>query len=107
MNRLKENQKTELPKGILAGLLVPFVSYAVLLLLNEKISALIFKEVLKDDLILDDKTVAILAICFNLLPFHLLDKKKQTRAMRGVLISTFLLAVLWLFLFGKEAITLS
>ena len=37
----------------------------------------------------------------------LLDKKKQTRAMRGVLISTFLLAMLWLFLFGKEAITLS
>ena len=66
MNRLKENQKTELAKGILAGLLVPFVSYAVLLLLNEKISALIFKEVLKDDLILDIKTVAILAICFNL-----------------------------------------
>jgi len=27
--------------------------------------------------------------------------------MRGVLISTFLLAMLWLFLFGKEAITLS
>jgi hypothetical protein len=37
----------------------------------------------------------------------LLDKKKQTRAMRGVLISTFLLAMLWLFLFGKEAVTLS
>ena len=107
MNRLKENQKTELAKGILAGLLVPFVSYAVLLLLNEKISALIFKEVMKDELILDNKTVAILAICFNLLPFHLLDKKKQTRAMRGVLISTFLLAMLWIFLFGKEAITLS
>ena len=73
--------------------------------LNYKNKGYIFN--IEVDLILDNKTVAILAICFNLLPFHLLDKKKQTRAMRGVLISTFLLAMLWLFLFGKEAITLS
>ena len=107
MNRLKENQKIEVGKGILFGLLVPFISFAVLLMLNEKISALLFKEVLKEDLILDRKTVAIFAICFNLIPFHLFDKKRQAKAMRGIMLSTFMLVVLWLYVFGKEALTLS
>lgn len=107
MNRLKENPKTEVAKGILFGLLVPFVSYAILLLLNEKISALLFTKVLKEDLILDSKTVAILSICFNLVPFHLFDKKRQAKAMRGIMFSTFILVVLWLFIYGKEALTLS
>lgn len=107
MIRSKENQKIQVGKGILFGLLVPFISFAILLMLNEKLSALLFAEVLKEDLILDRKTVAILAICFNLIPFHLFDKKRQAKAMRGIMLSTFMLVVLWLFIFGKEALTLS
>lgn len=107
MNRLNENQKIEVGKGILFGLLVPFISFAILLMLNEKISALLFKEVLKEDLILDRKTVAILAICFNLIPFHLFDKKRQAKTMRGIMISTFIHVLLWVYFFGKEAMTLS
>lgn len=107
MNSIRQNPKSEVAKGILFGFLVPFVFYAILLLLNEKLSVLLFERVLKEDLILDPKTVAILSICFNLIPFHLFDKKRQTKAMRGIMFSTFILVVLWLFIYGKEALTLS
>ena len=107
MNKMRSNQHIDLAKGILFGLTVPFISYAVLLLVNEKISGLLFSSVSKEDMLLDNKTIAILAICFNLIPFHLFDKRRQTKGMRGILISTFLLVLLWLFVYGKEAMTLS
>lgn len=107
MNKMRSNQHIDIAKGILFGLTVPFISYAVLLLVNEKISGLLFSSGSKEDMLLDNKTIAILAICFNLIPFHLFDKRRQTKGMRGILISTFLLVLLWLFVYGKEAMTLS
>lgn len=107
MNEIGKNNKSELIKGILLGLAVPFVGYAFLLLLNEKISALFFKQPLKPQTLLDLKTIAILAICLNLIPFHFLDKRKLAKSMRGVLLATFLLVLVWLYFYGKQSITLS
>jgi Co/Zn/Cd efflux system component len=107
MDRLKAKHNIEIVKGLFIGLTIPFISYAILLLVNEKISALIFSDEIKDNLLLDNKTVAILAICVNLIPFHLSDKRRQTKAMRGILLSTFMLILLWLYVYGKEAMTYS
>jgi hypothetical protein len=107
MNRVREHSKTELLQGLLFGFLVPFVSYAVLLLLNEKISGFLFSGNRSDQLILDNRTVGILAVCFNLIPFHRFDRNRKTKAMRGILLSTFILIILWLYIYGKEAMTLS
>ena len=61
-------RKDSLPLGLLIGLLVPFVSYAVLLELYDQLAA----QQLISDLGMSpnfrQRTIALLAVCANLAP---------------------------------------
>jgi amino acid permease len=88
--------------GVVAGILVPFVAYAFLLMLSEKLDTW-FPELTTDgESVIAPRTVYLLAICTNLIPFHLMDRQRLTKAMRGTIIATFILGVIWLVYFGKN-----
>lgn len=47
-----------------------------------------------------ERTVAILAIALNLLPLNIYRNRRWERSMRGVVIATAVLALVWIFRYG-------
>lgn len=88
--------------GLLAGVLVPFVGYAVLLMLAEKFQVYFLPEQSPNDPVFDSMTLQVIALCGNLIPMHLFNRRHFAQAMRGVVFSTLGYAVVWFVLFGVE-----
>ncbi len=87
--------------GTLTGLLIPFVSYAVLLMISEKLYLWLPEYTVDGESVIAPRTLYLLAICCNLLPFHFFNSRRAVKAMRGIIIATIGLGVVWLVYFGK------
>ena len=51
-----------------------------------------------------ERTLVLLAICLNLIPFRAFNKRKALHSLRGVVTVTVVLAMLWIVLYFKELI---
>lgn len=76
--------------GALVGLLVPFVSFAVLLMFNGWLDNSGVKLPGNQSLAFDEKTIFVLAVCINLIPFGMYRKRRLDEAMAGVILPTLL-----------------
>lgn len=89
--------------GIAVGLIVPFVGYALLLLLLEQLANV---EALTNNRLNFDfksRTLGVLALALNLVfSMQYFRKQRANQAMRGVLLATLLYGAFWLFFFGRE-----
>jgi hypothetical protein len=86
--------------GLLSGLLVPFVGYAVLLMIDEKLG--LMDVVGSTDPALQERTRALLAICLNILPLRYFNKWRSDRSIRTLVIVTLGYAGLWFYLYGSQ-----
>ncbi|MEY2948853.1 MAG: hypothetical protein ACO388_03600 [Saprospiraceae bacterium] len=96
-------EKNKIWVGILVGLLVPFIGLAVLELLLEQLDELVFQQArnrLSESF--KDRTLYLIAIIFNIIPFQLYNKQKKILSMRGMVIATTIYAIAWMVLFVKE-----
>ncbi len=95
-------QKDSLPLGLIIGLFVPFVGYAVLLEIYDQLAT---QQVISDLGMTNnfrERTIALLAVCFNLAPFIYYNRLRFFNTMRGLVFPTVLLAVVWLFYFREN-----
>lgn len=83
--------------GLLTALAVSFVAYALLLQAEEWISAAYpsFTE-------FNDRSIALLAICLNVLPMNYFRRRYHNKSLRGLVIGTVLMAGVWFFYYGKD-----
>lgn len=86
-----------LPLGLLIGLAVPFIGFALLLqavdwLSDEAGRSLFFR----------DRTLALAALCLNILPMNVFRRTYRNRALRGLVIATVVLGIVWFFLYRGE-----
>lgn len=87
--------------GLLIGLAVPFVGFATIQMLLERIAQMDFLGPEAQTLYFRQRTIAILAICLNLIPFNLYKKKRFEASMKGVIIATFIYVFVWLLKFAN------
>lgn len=87
--------------GIIIGVLIPFVGYALLLSLNDVILANGNFGAGGEEPIFDQESLLLFAICLNLVPFTYFKRRYKNQAMRGVLTATLIAGFLWLFLFSQ------
>ena len=52
-----------------------------------------------------DRTVVLLAICANLLPFYKFNTRFTEATMRGVLVATAILVIAWFVLYGRALLS--
>ena len=90
--------------GIITGFVVPFVGYAVLLTVYEKLDASGFISVEGLSENFRWRTIALLAICINLIPFIYYNKKYCYNTMRGLVFPTLTYVVIWFFKYGINLI---
>ncbi|MBC7778414.1 MAG: hypothetical protein H7246_23485 [Phycisphaerae bacterium] len=95
-------QRDEIWVGLLYGLLLPTAGF---LLLYNLFSILEIKGAASGEGFSEnfrERTLAIVAIALNLFTLSRFRKFRWERAMRGVVIATSLLAVVWLLLYGVK-----
>lgn len=83
------------------GIAVPIVGYALVMMLFEQLTnAGLMRDPVSDLGILKRmRTMGVLAIATNLIPFHLYNRKRNFQASRGVLLSTMIYAGIWVVYF--------
>ncbi|MCO6486382.1 MAG: hypothetical protein J5I41_11470 [Saprospiraceae bacterium] len=52
--------------------------------------------------LLRERTLVLLAICLNLIPFRAFNRRRFLQSVRGVVTATLVLGILWVILYGKE-----
>ncbi|MFK7946079.1 MAG: hypothetical protein AB8G11_00700 [Saprospiraceae bacterium] len=102
MVQLKQNT---LLAGAIWGLLIPFVGVAILMMIDESILSM--------DLALPNnqvytgqkpRTIYLLGICLNLIPFQIYRNRRMDKSLRGVGLVTMVYAIIWFFIFASSLI---
>jgi hypothetical protein len=88
--------------GFLFGAVLPFVGYALFLSLNDLLLASGNLGAGGGEPIFDNNSLFLFAICLNLLPFTIYQRKRFSKSMRGVLGATLVYALVWLVWFGNS-----
>ena len=98
MIQLRQNT---LLAGAVWGLLIPFIGVAILMMLDEWIV-----DVANTDIYSGQKprTLYLLGICLNLIPFQIYRNRKMDKSLRGVGLVTMVYAVIWFVIFASEFI---
>lgn len=87
--------------GVVLGLAIPFVGYALLLTIFEQVEAWGWLNPDGFSPLFRQRTLSIIAICLNLIPFNWYSKRKYTESMRGVVFPTTAYVIGWIIYFGK------
>ncbi len=88
--------------GIILGLCVPFVGYAVILMIFDQIGASEWLNSEMRTISFRARTIGVLAICLNLIPFNIYRKWRFNATMRGIIIATFMYVAAWIIRFSGD-----
>lgn len=94
--------KNELWVGFITGLVIPIAGYALLAFIFEQIALIGWASGEGFSPTFRERTLTLVALCFNIIPFNSYQKRRQLHSMRGIAIITVIYAVAWVVYFGKE-----
>ena len=94
--------KDSLLIGILIGLCIPFVGYALILTIFEQIGAAEWLNPETRTITFRARTIAVLAICLNIIPFRIYQKRWQHTTMRGIILATFVYVTIWMVKYSSD-----
>ena len=92
--------KNEIWAGLLIGILLPLAGFMLLMQIFQllEIKGAASSAGLSENF--RERTLAIVAIAFNLMPLNLFRRRRWDRAIRGVVIATAVLALVWVVRYG-------
>ena len=82
--------------GLAVSVFVTAVAYALFLQLGDWFSTGAGRSV-----VFKPRTLALLAICVNVLPMNVFRRTYRTRAMKGLMIGVMILAAVWFWVYGR------
>lgn len=94
--------KNNLWIGLGIGLVLPFIGYALLLTLYEQLEATGFGTSIGFSPHFRQRTLAVIAICLNIIPLNRFQRRRMTESMRGVVMATTLYVFLWVIYFSSS-----
>lgn len=93
-------QRNDLLPGIILGVLLPIVGFAILYQLLNLLEMWGAASGTGLSPNFRERTLAIVAIALNLIPLNIYRNRRWENAMRGIVIATSILAFVWLLRFG-------
>jgi len=93
-------QRNNIWLGLILGILIPFVGYASLLVILEEVHAAGYLQGGNGAFIFRRRTILLMAICVNLVPFSYYQRTRKAKSMRGVLSATLIYSLVWVVYFG-------
>lgn len=88
--------------GLAIGTLLPFVGYAIILEIYNQLTAGGLMNSTGFSQTFRQRTIALLAICTNLVPFIYFNRKGHFNGMRGVVIPTVVYVLVWVVYFRES-----
>ena len=85
--------------GLITGLLIPMLSYGILTLFFTLLTNMELMDPSGFSESWRSRTLALLAICGNLIPFNLHKKARHEASMRGMIFPTILFVGIWVWWF--------
>jgi len=82
--------------GLAVSFLVPLVAYFLLLQAQDFIASSAGRPI-----IFEQRSLALIAICLNVMPLNYFRKVYRNRSLRGLATGTMILALGWFFWFGR------
>jgi len=90
--------KNSIPIGLLVGAVVPIIGYIFFESIFDTLEyTSIIEEASGSSIVRRERTIILLAICCNLLPFNYCMKRRWNNTMRGVIFPTLLYVSGWLY----------
>jgi len=88
--------------GAIVGLVIPFVGYALIMEIYDQLenSGVISDIGLSETF--RKRTMALLAICLNLIPFSIYNRRYMYNSMRGIIFPTVVYVITWLVYFSSS-----
>ncbi len=83
--------------GLVVSLIVPAIAYFLLLQAEGSLAQSSGKPI-----VFEQRTLALVAICLNVLPLNYFRKVYRNRSLRGLATGTMVLALAWFFYFGRD-----
>jgi hypothetical protein len=98
------SNKDSVWRGIAFGFLVPVIAYGVLLTVYTLLDAMgIFSDIgFAEDF--RTRTLALFSICANLIFMQRFRKSYQNETIRGILVASMFIVLIWFLLFGIKII---
>ncbi|MDX1941624.1 MAG: hypothetical protein SFU99_13785 [Saprospiraceae bacterium] len=87
--------------GLLIGLLLPFVGYALLLTIYDQMDAMGWTSNIGFSPNFRARTLGVIAICLNLIPLNIFQRRRFGETVRGIAVMTVLYAIGWVIYFGN------
>lgn len=88
--------------GLGLGILIPLISFLLLFFLFNQLESAGMASGEGFSASFRERTLAIVAICINIIPFNFFQKRRFTQSMRGLSIATVIYALIWVAYFGKQ-----
>lgn len=95
-------KKNNLLFGIIMGIALPIIAAAFVMIILEQLIRMGGQG--NQDAIVRPRTVYLIGICINALIVNYYKKIKFDLTMRGIVIATSILGILWMIRFGSEII---
>lgn len=92
--------KNTLGFGVILALVVPIIGFIIWMLINLILASTDVTDKNGDVFQFSYKTMVLVAVCCNLIPFHLSKNKRWDNMLRGVGLVTISLMFGWAFYFG-------
>ena len=94
--------KNKIVIGIIAGLVIPFIAYAIILLGYDFADSQGWFSQSNVSENFRARTIGILAISANIITINFFKRKRLDNSMRGVVIATAIYIIVWLIIFGPS-----
>ncbi|MBK6352686.1 MAG: hypothetical protein KA251_09535 [Saprospiraceae bacterium] len=88
--------------GILAGLILPFVGYAILLMIYDFLDNQDIISSIGMSPNFRERTIGLIALILNAIPMQIFSRRYWQDAMRGVVFPTLAYVIIWMYLYGFE-----
>lgn len=88
--------------GLVIGLIVPFVGYAILLTIYDQLDTLGWTSSIGFSANFRVRTLGVIAICLNLIPLNIFQRRRFSETVRGIAIVTVIYAIAWVAYFGSS-----
>lgn len=93
-------EKDSVFTGIILGILTPVIGYMVVVGIFQTLSHFNIMDYSAASLSTkSQRTVALLAICFSLIPFHITKKNYWNDSMRGIVFPTLVYVGAWVYVY--------
>lgn len=83
--------------GLAVSFIIPMIAYFLLLQAQDFIGNSAGRPIM-----FEQRTLALIAICLNVMPLNYFRKVYRNRSLRGLATGTMILALAWFYWFGRE-----